>query len=104
MLPDLHGDPTSSHGCPANQKRNADQDAAGNEIEGRVEVALQEHRWRFIPSTPWNSERYVLKARTDLEDLAGNSIGRPFEVDRFDRVRSRVSVSTISLNFETTRN
>ncbi|MAG55601.1 MAG: hypothetical protein CMJ83_04850 [Planctomycetes bacterium] len=42
---------------------------------------------------------HSLELRSDLEDLAGNAITRPFEVDAFDEVRSRVEVEVLSLPF-----
>ena len=45
----------------------------------RVEEA--ETRWVFTPRTPWEAGLYQLVAAETLEDVAGNRIGRPFEVD-----------------------
>ena len=41
-----------------------------------------------------------LTADTRLEDLAGNSIGRPFEVDEFDKVDESIEAKSVSLPFE----
>jgi hypothetical protein len=41
----------------------------------------------------------VLRAEAILEDLAGNSLGRPFEVDVFERVEDRELKVTESLRF-----
>ena len=35
----------------------------------------------------------------DLEDLTGNSIGRPFEVDVFDKVERKAVAETVALPF-----
>ena len=43
---------------------------------------------------------YTLRAATILEDLAGNSLGRPFEVDVFDRVEDRSLNVSESLRFQ----
>ena len=40
---------------------------------------------RFTPRAPWRAGTYQLTALAMLEDLAGNRIGRAFEVDQFDR-------------------
>jgi len=37
---------------------------------------------------------------TRLEDLAGNNISRPFEVDAFHPVQREVKAETVSVNFE----
>ena len=41
----------------------------------------RETRWRFTPERPGPPGDYQLLVDDELEDLAGNSIGRPFEVD-----------------------
>ena len=40
-----------------------------------------ETRWRFTPASPWRRGDYRLVVGTELEDLAGNSVAQPFEVD-----------------------
>ncbi len=35
--------------------------------------------------TPWSAGAYKLVALSILEDLAGNQIGKPFEIDVFER-------------------
>ncbi|WP_169980928.1 hypothetical protein [Tautonia rosea] len=75
-------------------------DLEGRLVPGRVEAADAETCWRFSPESSWQSGRYLLVADTDLEDLAGNGIGRPFEVDVFDRIEPRVDVRTVSVPFE----
>ena len=42
---------------------------------------------------------YTLRAATILEDLAGNSLGRRFEVDVFERVEDRFLKVTANLPF-----
>jgi hypothetical protein len=56
-------------------------DDHGHEIFGTVSIAVHETVWSFTPDSPWRSGTYKLQAQTILEDLAGNSIARPFEVD-----------------------
>ncbi len=50
-------------------------------LDGRVAVSEQETEWRFQPEKPWVEGTHQLLIDTILEDHAGNSIGRPFEVD-----------------------
>ncbi|HVS64135.1 MAG TPA: hypothetical protein VMT85_11605 [Thermoanaerobaculia bacterium] len=50
-------------------------------IEGVVELAQGESIWRFTPNEPWRPTRHELRVDPLLEDLAGNSLARPFEVD-----------------------
>jgi hypothetical protein len=51
------------------------------EIEGTIHIRDAETRWIFEPRETWSAGHYVLAVSTRLEDPAGNSIGRPFEVD-----------------------
>ena len=50
-------------------------------LDGRVAVSEQETEWHFQPEKPWDQGAHQLLVDTILEDRAGNSIGRPFEVD-----------------------
>lgn len=58
---------------------------AGKPLEGEVTVGPHELTWSFVPAEPWQAGAYNIVAFAMLEDLAGNRIGRAFEVDRFDR-------------------
>lgn len=57
---------------------------AGGFLGGDVRVDERETRWSFTPRQPWQAGRHDLIALSMLEDLAGNRIGRAFEVDNFD--------------------
>jgi hypothetical protein len=59
--------------------------AGGAAVRGDVLVGDRERRWSFTPSEAWKPASYDIVAFAMLEDLAGNRIGRPFEVDQFDR-------------------
>jgi len=54
-------------------------------LDGEVKVGPQELTWSFTPAEPWAAGQYNILALAMLEDLAGNRIGRAFEVDNFDR-------------------
>jgi hypothetical protein len=71
--------------------------AGGREAAGAVTIDDEETRWRFTPARPWTAGAYRLVIDTALEDLAGNSIGRPFEVDVFHPVRRTVTTETVTL-------
>jgi hypothetical protein len=73
---------------------------SGMVIEGKVELEDQERRWIFAPRHPWRAGRYQLIIQTTLEDLAGNNIGKPFEVDLFEGVQRRLAAATVKLPFE----
>ena len=59
---------------------------AGRPVAGEVTIGKEERSWEFRPDEPWTAGKYELVIDTTLEDTAGNRIGRPFEVDRFDQV------------------
>ena len=62
--------------------------AAGTTLAGVSSVGAGERSWAFVPAAPWQAGDYRLLVLTILEDVAGNRIDRPFEVDNFDRVDS----------------
>jgi hypothetical protein len=57
----------------------------GRPLDGQVTVGPQELAWSFTPAEPWAAGPHNILALAMLEDLAGNRIGRAFEVDNFDR-------------------
>jgi hypothetical protein len=68
-------------------------------VEGTVTLAANESQWRFVPRKPWQAGGYTLVIDTALEDLAGNRVGRAFDVDVFDPVTKVVERKTVSLPF-----
>lgn len=74
-------------------------DRRGNSVPGSVQVDREETRWLFTPASPWKPGDYFLQAGNTLEDLAGNTLNRPFEVDVFERVQERISRETTRLPF-----
>jgi len=62
------------------------EDANRDPVIGKVRLQKHETHWSLVPERPWKTGRYHLRAELILEDLAGNSIGRPFEVDVFERI------------------
>jgi hypothetical protein len=71
----------------------------GEFLDGDVSVEPGEAGWRFTPREPWRAATYQLIALGMLEDLAGNRIGRAFEVDRFDRADSSQEVEQTAIPF-----
>lgn len=55
------------------------RDPAGEAVDGKVAVSEHETLWSFEPTQPWKRSDYVIEIATNLEDLTGNSIARPFE-------------------------
>lgn len=54
-------------------------------VHGEATTDANETRWSFTPREPWAEGQHHLLVLTILEDLAGNRIGRAFEIDRVDR-------------------
>ena len=52
----------------------------GAPLTGQAQVDAHETRWTMTPDAPWQPGRYELIALGILEDLAGNRIGRAFEI------------------------
>jgi hypothetical protein len=73
---------------------------SGKEVSGNVSLEDQERRWVFVPSNAWHSGAYQVLVSTTVEDLAGNNIGKPFEVDLFEGVHRRLTTPTVKLPFE----
>jgi hypothetical protein len=73
---------------------------ARGDVAGSIVVGREESEWHFTPQNPWSAGAYRLIVDTSLEDLAGNKIGQPFDIDVFDRVTERITSSTTTLPFE----
>jgi len=71
----------------------------GKEVEGEIAVDQLETRWTFTPAQPWRAGSYALLALDILEDVAGNQIGRAFEVDNFESVDKGPNPQTITIPF-----
>ena len=71
----------------------------GKPLEGQVVVGTHELTWSFTPVEPWNPGAYNVVALGMLEDLAGNGVGRPFEVDQFDRADDKARTEKTLIPF-----
>jgi hypothetical protein len=64
------------------------EDGRGRAVVGETTIGQGETEWRFVPREPWHRGPHALVVLSIVEDPAGNRIGRPFEVDMFERVDS----------------
>jgi hypothetical protein len=71
----------------------------GERVTGDVQTNVGETRWLFSPAAPWRAGEYQLHAASILEDVAGNRIGRPFEVEELAAGRLRSEVRSAALPF-----
>lgn len=71
----------------------------GAPVDGKIALTAREQRWEFIPTAPWQRGSYRLVVATTIEDLAGNNVGKQFDVDLFDHVQRDLSAETVKLPF-----
>jgi hypothetical protein len=57
-------------------------------MEGAAALEDHERRWIFTPAQPWQTGVYQIVVPSIIEDLAGNNIGKPFEVDLFETIQN----------------
>ena len=69
-------------------------------LAGTTWMSDHERQWNFIPTAPWKRGAYQLLVQKTIEDLAGNNIGKPFDVDLFERIESERHEDTVILGFE----
>ena len=70
------------------------------ELPGVARLERQETRFVFAPDRPWTAGRYTLCADPVLEDIAGNRIGRPFDIDRREPGLAEAAARPAQLAFE----
>lgn len=63
---------------------------ADTPLAGVITVEPAEQAWRFVPERAWAAGPHVLRVGTAIEDQAGNSLARPFEVNLRRRALSSV--------------
>lgn len=74
-------------------------DTGGHPVKGIVSIGDVERNWAFKPEEPWKPGDYRLQVPAIIEDLAGNNIGKPFDLDLEARADSPPSGSVITLPF-----
>ncbi len=75
-------------------------DESGKELAGDISILKHESHWQFVPKEPWQAGRYSIRIATSLEDAAGNSIRKPFEVDLTQPFESPYPDEFVQLPFE----
>ena len=73
---------------------------AGKLVTGASALSDQERRWSFAPEESWKAGKHELIIQNTIEDLAGNNIGKVFEVDLFEGVQRRFTNTVVKLPFE----
>jgi hypothetical protein len=72
---------------------------SGGSVDGKVALEDQERRWSFVPSGPWKRGSYRIVVQTTIEDLAGNNIGKAFDVDLFEGVERQFTNTSVNIPF-----
>ncbi|MBA4066698.1 MAG: hypothetical protein C0501_23930 [Isosphaera sp.] len=75
------------------------EDAAGKRVAGELTVGGGERVLTFVPKAAWAKGEYRLVADTRLEDVCGNSVGKPFEVDVLGPVTPKIEAETAGRKF-----
>jgi hypothetical protein len=78
-------------------------DPAGQTVAGSPVLSDEERCWAFTPVNTWQAGPYQLWIQTTIEDLAGNNIGKPFEVDLQEPIQRQLDRSSVKLSFEVLR-
>ena len=74
-------------------------DGANRPVAGRVMVGPEERSWNFVPEQPWQKGDYKLLVPKTIEDLAGNNIGKAFDVDLHERVEHEATNRVVTMAF-----
>lgn len=74
-------------------------DSAGKPVAGSSQLVDSEKSWRFVPRDSWFPAKLTLEVDSILEDLAGNSLARPFQVDLAGPAPKKVS-AIVRVEFE----
>lgn len=65
--------------------------SAAGPVSGAITVERGEQEWRFVPGKPWSRGPHELRVGSAIEDHAGNSLARPFEVNLQQRALPAVA-------------
>jgi hypothetical protein len=72
----------------------------GKRLEGEAHVVDQADSWSFrTVRDAWPPGEYKLVIDTRLEDVCGNRVGEPFEIDVFKPVQKRIEGKTVERRF-----
>lgn len=68
-------------------------------VSGQPALENEERVWLFTPAAEWQTGGYKVQVQTTIEDLAGNNIGKPFEVDLFESVQRKLTNAVVEIPF-----
>jgi hypothetical protein len=68
-------------------------------VKGQKSADREGHIFVFIPEQPWSKGVYTVQVQSRMEDLAGNNLNRPFDLD-VSKMHEVISRETHSIQFE----
>ena len=72
----------------------------GEPVPGVICLENDDRIWKLVPRRPWPAGAYQLRIDTVLEDLAGNQLGKAFEVDELRPLDRVIDQKFITIDFE----
>lgn len=69
------------------------------QIQGKFEAARDARSLWFTPQQPWRPGKYHFQLSPELEDVCGNSLAKPFDVDVFEKIENSPTDAAIRLPF-----
>ena len=73
--------------------------AGGMAVPGNPALRDEEREWLFTPDRPWEAGSHALLVQSVIEDLAGNNVGKPFDVDALESGASSPPMSLVRREF-----
>jgi hypothetical protein len=71
----------------------------GSVVDGTVSLTDRETRWSFEPRALWGTGAHSIEVDTELEDLAGNSLQKLFDVAPTDTGARGAATPTVTIPF-----
>jgi hypothetical protein len=72
----------------------------GSDVAGKASLEEDETQFRFTPDSQWRPGRYEIVVDGVIEDLAGNRLGKVFDVDTSDPTQARSATPSATIPFE----
>jgi hypothetical protein len=72
----------------------------GSPVTGKITLEENEMRFRFTPDAPWSKGAHAIRVDGVIEDLAGNRLGKLFDVDTSDPLQSDTATSVEEIPFK----
>lgn len=74
--------------------------APGRSVAGEAALAAGERRWQFVPAQPWRAGAHRVLIGTTIEDLAGNNIGKAFDVETANDIPRGLATEQVEMAFQ----